>query len=63
MLLLLVTELGNGTESNAVVVAGRTSSCDVMVPIAGCNKGGGGELKGFVVFTAEAWSMEGYFSV
>ncbi|KAI5426300.1 hypothetical protein KIW84_031920 [Lathyrus oleraceus] len=32
MLLLPVTELGNGTESN-VVVAGRMSSCDVTVPV------------------------------
>lgn len=32
LLLLPVTELGNGTESN-VVVAGRMSSCDVTVPV------------------------------
>ena len=33
LLLLPVTELGNGTELNANVVAGRTSSCDMTVPV------------------------------
>lgn len=32
--LCVVVAAGNGTESNADVVAGRTSSCDMTVPVA-----------------------------